>query len=210
MNLQLLIASKNIGKIREFKQLLADLPINLHSASEFESIPEPEETGETFAANAILKARYYAEKTGLISLADDSGLAVDALNGAPGVFSARYAGADATNAERIDKLLNELKKTTVEKRSARFICAIAISTQTGKIINLTEAACEGKIAFQPNGINGFGYDPIFVPDGFSQSFGELSDEIKHKISHRGQAIEKIIEFLRDFAISQLAFRSLDL
>ena len=201
MKLELLIASKNVGKIKEFKQLLADLPIILHSANEFEEIPEPEETGKTFADNAILKAQYYAEKTGLIALADDSGLAVDALNGAPGVFSARYAGVDATNAERIGKLLSEVSNTPIEKRSARFVCAIAIITQTGKILNLVEATCEGKIAFQPSGTNGFGYDPIFVPDGFSQSFGELSDEIKHKISHRGRAIEKIIEFLHDFTLS---------
>lgn len=200
MNLELLIASKNTGKIKEFKQLLADLPITLHSANDFESVPEPEETCETFADNAVLKARYYAEKTGLISLADDSGLAVDALNGAPGIFSARYAGLDATNAERIDKLLNELKKTPPEKRSARFICAMAVSTQTGEILNLVEGVCEGRISFSSIGTNGFGYDPIFIPDGYSQSFGEISDEIKHKISHRGRAIEKIIQFLHDFAL----------
>lgn len=200
MNLELLVASKNIGKIKEFKQLLADLPIILHSANEFESIPEPEETGETFADNAILKAQYYASKTGFIALADDSGLAVDALNGAPGIFSARYAGVDATNAERIDKLLNELGETPIEKRSARFVCAMAIATPTGKILNLVEGICEGTISFQSVGTNGFGYDPIFIPNGFSESFGQLSDEIKHKISHRGRAIEKIIEFLHDFAL----------
>ena len=200
MELKLLIASKNQGKIREFKQLLADLPITLRSAAEFEEIPEPEETGETFADHAILKARYYAEKTGLISLADDSGLAVDALNGAPGVFSARYVGADATNAAKIDRLLSELDEIAIEKRTARFICAMAIANQSGEILNLAESVCEGKIAFQPSGTNGFGYDPIFVPDGFSESFGNISNEIKHKISHRGQATEKIIEFLRDFAL----------
>ncbi len=201
MKIELLIASKNPGKIKEFRQLLSDFQIILHSANEFEEIPEPEETGETFADNAILKARYYAEKTGLISLADDSGLAVDALNGAPGVFSARYAGVDATNAERIDKLLNELGETPIEKRSARFVCAMAIATPTGKILNLVEGICEGTISFQSVGTNGFGYDPIFIPNEFSQSFGELSDEIKHKISHRGQAIAKIIKFLHDFAVS---------
>lgn len=200
MNLEILVASKNVGKIKEFKQLLVDLPIILHSANEFEEIPEPEETGETFADNAILKAQYYAEKTGFIALADDSGLVVDALNGAPGIFSARYAGVDATNAERIDKLLKELGETPVEKRLARFVCAMAIATKTGEILNLAEGVCEGKISFEPVGTNGFGYDSIFVPNGFSESFGELSDEIKHKISHRGRAIEKIIEFLHDFAL----------
>ncbi|MBX7173489.1 MAG: XTP/dITP diphosphatase [Pyrinomonadaceae bacterium] len=201
MKTELLIATKNAGKVKEFRQLLSDFPVVLHSADEFEEIPEPEETGETFADNAILKARYYAEKTGLISLADDSGLAVDALNGAPGVFSARYAGANATNAERIAKLLKELSEMPIENRSARFICSMAISEKDGKILHLVEGICEGKIAFQPTGTNGFGYDPIFIPKEFSQSFGELSDEIKHKISHRGQAIAKIIKFLHDFAVS---------
>lgn len=117
-----------------------------------------------------------------------------------GIFSARYAGVDATNAERIDKLLKKLGETPVEKRLARFVCAMAIATKTGEILNLAEGVCEGKISFEPVGTNGFGYDPIFVPNGFSESFGELSDEIKHKISHRGRAIEKMIEFLHDFAL----------
>jgi XTP/dITP diphosphohydrolase len=198
MNLELLIASKNAGKVKEFEQLLAGLPINLRSANEFGDLAEPEETGNTFADNALLKAIYYAEKTGIIALADDSGLVVDALNGAPGVFSARYAGTGATNQERIDKLLNELSKTQDSARSARFICSMALAGQNGKILHLAEGVCEGKIADQSSGSNGFGYDPIFIPDGYSQSFGELSSEIKAKISHRGQATDKIIAFLRTF------------
>ncbi len=199
MNLELLVATKNVGKIKELNQLLADLPLTLHSADEFEDIPEPEETGETFTDNAILKARYYAEKTGLIALADDSGLVVDALDGAPGVFSARYAGANATNEEKIAKLLNELNKTQDKARIARFVCAMAIADKNGEIIKIAEGICEGKIAWQARGTNGFGYDPIFIPVGFSESFGELSDQIKHKISHRALAIRKIIEFLRILA-----------
>jgi XTP/dITP diphosphohydrolase len=198
MNLELLIATKNVGKIKEFRQILADLPVNLRSADEFEQIIEPEETGETFADNAILKAIYYAEKTGFVALADDSGLAVDALDGAPGVFSARYAGAEATNQEKIAKLLNELSETPDEARLARFICSMAVADERGKILHLAEGICEGKIARQAKGTHGFGYDPIFVPQGFSESFGELSDEIKSKISHRARAIHKIIAFLRDF------------
>ncbi len=201
MDLELLIATKNIGKIKELQQLLADLPIVLRSASEFINIREPEETGVTFTDNAILKARYYAEKTGLLALADDSGLEVWALNGAPGVFSARYAGADATNEEKLARLLKELSEKQEEARLARFVCAMAIADQKGEIINLAEGLCEGKIAWQPTGTNGFGYDSIFIPEGFSESFGELSSEIKQKISHRAQATNKIIEFLRNFMMA---------
>lgn len=198
MNLELLIATKNKGKIRELEKLLADLPISLRSLSEFEEIIEPEETGLTFADNAILKAQYYAEKTKLWALADDSGLEVEALNNAPGVFSARYAGANATNEEKIAKLLNELKQTKDKERLAKFVCVMAISDKNGKIKHLAEGICQGKISVNSSGINGFGYDPIFIPEGFSQTFGELSNEIKQKISHRGRAMEKIIKFLGNF------------
>lgn len=201
MSLELLIATKNVGKIRELENLLAGLPIILRNASEFEDVIEPEETGETFADNAILKARYYAEKTGLLALADDSGLEVEALNNAPGVFSARYAGENATNEERTAKLLNELEQTNDEKRLAKFICVMAISSEKGEIKFLTEGLCQGKISVNPTGTNGFGYDPIFIPDGFEHTFGEISSEIKQKISHRGRAMEKIIEFLRNFVTS---------
>lgn len=198
MSLEILMATTNIGKIRELEKLLADLPIILRNTGEFENIVEPEETGLTFSDNAILKAKYYAEKTGLWTLADDSGLEVEALNGDPGVFSARYAGIGATNEKKIAKLLNELKQTNDEKRLARFVCSMAVSDERGEIRFLTEGICQGKIALNPKGTNGFGYDPIFIPDDFSLTFGEISDEIKQKISHRGRATEKIIEFLYDF------------
>jgi len=198
MNLELLIATKNIGKIKEFKQLLADLPINLRSADEFENVIEPAETGHTFADNAVLKARYYAEQTSFMALADDSGLMVEALGGAPGIFSARYAGANATNDEKIGKLLNALDKTPDSARSARFICSMAIADKNGEILYLAEGLCRGRIARQAEGNRGFGYDPIFIPEGFSESFGQLSDEIKSKISHRALAVNKIIEFFRIF------------
>lgn len=197
-NFELFIATKNVGKIREIEELLVDLPINLRNMAEFSDIIEPEETGETFADNAILKAKYYAQKTGLLSLADDSGLEVEALNGQPGVFSARYGGVDATNEEKIAKLLNELNKTNNKNRSARFVCSMAIADNKGKVAFLTEGICEGEIALTAQGNNGFGYDPIFVPKGFSETFGELSGEIKQEISHRSKAIEKIIEYLRSF------------
>lgn len=198
-NFELFIATKNVGKIREIEELLIGLPIILRNAAEFTDIIEPEETGETFADNASLKAKYYAQKTGLLSLADDSGLEVEALNGQPGVFSARYGGADATNEEKIAKLLNELDKINDENRSARFVCSMAIADNKGEVAFLTEGICEGEIALTAQGNNGFGYDPIFVPKGFSETFGELSGEIKQEISHRSKAIEKIIQYLRSFS-----------
>ncbi len=136
-------------------------------------------------------------------MADDSGLEVEALDGAPGVFSSRYAGENATDEERIAKLLHELNKTQNNKRRAKFICAMAISNENGKIKFLANGVCNGRIALTSSGTNGFGYDPIFIPDGFEYTFGELSKEIKQKISHRARATIKIIRFLRSFTARQL-------
>lgn len=194
--MELLVATKNAGKINELKDLLNVLPVHLRDLSEFKAILEPEETGATFAENAVLKARYYALRTGLWSLADDSGLEVEALGGAPGVFSARYGGENTGYKEKIARLLHELNNT--ENRGARFVCAVAISDAAGKIRFSAEGTCWGEIATTPHGTNGFGYDPIFIPDGFSATFGELPDEVKKKISHRAQAIKKIIRFLGDY------------
>lgn len=196
--MELLIATKNIGKVKELENLLADSPVRLRSLNDFPNVPEAVETGATFAENARLKARFYAAQTGLLALADDSGLAVEALGGAPGIFSARYAGDDASNAERIEKLLSELKATGDENRRARFVCAIAIADARGEIKFLAEGICNGAIAKAATGKNGFGYDPIFIPDNFNRTFGELSDNVKREISHRALAIKKIIRYLRDF------------
>jgi XTP/dITP diphosphohydrolase len=201
--MKLLVGTNNNGKIKELNELLADLPVQIFGLNGFENIFEPEETGVTFAENSTLKANSYALQTGFWSLSDDSGLEVEALNGAPGVFSARYAGKDATDEQRIAKLLAELAETNNESRRARFVCAMAISDEKGKIMFLTEGICEGKLALKPHGTNGFGYDPIFIPDGFEQTFGELSSTIKHEISHRGRAIAKIIRFLRTFTTHEL-------
>lgn len=192
----LLIGTKNTGKIKELKKFLADLPFEIKSLDKLENIIEPEETGATFAENAALKARYYALETGLLALSDDSGLAVEALGGAPGVFSARYAGKNSSDADKIAKLLEELKKK--DDRRAKFICSMAISNKKGEIIYTADGICEGKIALNTSGTYGFGYDPIFIPDGFEKTFGELADEIKHEISHRKRAIENIIHFLGSF------------
>ena len=164
--------------------------------SEFENIVDPEETGLTFSENAVLKAKYYAGQTGLLALADDSGLEVESLGGAPGVFSARYGGADAAYPEKIEKLLREISRANGSSRRARFVCAMALADETGSIKFLSEGVCEGKISAGPRGTNGFGYDPIFIPEGFSLTFGELPDEIKRETSHRSRAIKKIIRFLR--------------
>jgi XTP/dITP diphosphohydrolase len=197
-NMELLVATKNAGKIKELTGLLADLPVRLRGLSEFKNIVEPEETGATFSENAVLKAKYYALRTGLWALADDSGLEVESLGGAPGVFSARYAGESAAYRVKIEKLLREIKSANTENRRARFVCAMAVADETGRIKFLSEGVCDGKIADCPRGTNGFGYDPIFIPKGYLETFGELSDKIKQKISHRSQAIKKIIRFLRDY------------
>lgn len=196
--MQILVATKNDGKIKELRELLTGLPIQLRSLNEFENIPDAQETGETFAENAVIKAKFYAEQTGLWALADDSGLAVEALDGAPGVFSARYAGENTSYKEKISKLLNETEAANDENRRAAFICAAAIADDKGKIRFSAEGVCRGEIAREPRGTNGFGYDPIFVPKGFDQTFGELSGEIKQEISHRALAVKKIIRFLRGF------------
>ena len=196
--MKILIATNNSGKVREIQEMLAEMPFRLQTLGDFSEIIEPEETGATFAGNAALKARYYALQTGVWALADDSGLQVEALNNAPGIYSARYAGENASDGERIAKLLTELDRTGDENRRARFVCAMAVADETGAIIFTAEGICEGKIAFEAAGKNGFGYDPVFIPDGFSETFGELSNDIKQQISHRKQAIYKIIQQIRRF------------
>jgi len=191
---EILIATKNAGKIKELGGLLESLPVQLRSLNDFPKTIEPEETGATFVENAVLKAKSYAQQTGGWALADDSGLEVEALNNAPGIFSARYAGATATDKERIEKLLKELDG--IENRAARFVCAMAVADETGEIKFVAEGVCSGKIALAASGEGGFGYDPVFIPDGFSATFGELSGEIKQQISHRARATLKIIQYLR--------------
>lgn len=194
---ELLIATRNPGKLDEVRSLLRSLPLHLRSLTEFPATTEVDETGATFAENAILKAQSYAQQTGMWALADDSGLEVYALGGAPGIYSARYAGEGAADADRITRLLAELSGTEDQRREARFTCSVAIATPEARIINVSHGTCEGRIAHAPRGDNGFGYDPIFVPDGYKQSFGELSSEIKDVISHRARALEATRQFLCD-------------
>src|SRR5262249_19040096 len=145
-------------------------------------VDTPAENGATYAENAILKARFYAAATGMCALADDSGLEVEALAGAPGVYSARYAGDNASDADRRGLLVSTLAKIPNVNRSARFFSVVAISDAEGSVLNVSEGICEGSIIFSPRGNGGFGYDPLFVPDGFNQTFAELSEDIKNRIS----------------------------
>ena len=147
-----------------------------------------------YAENAIAKARFYALSTGLCALADDSGLEVEALGGAPGVFSARYAGEGASDAQRRELLLSELGGNV--DRRARFVAAVAIARPDGEILNVSEGICVGTLTFAPRGEGGFGYDPLFVPDGYDQTFAELSETVKNRISHRARALMQTREFLK--------------
>ncbi|MFN7945622.1 MAG: RdgB/HAM1 family non-canonical purine NTP pyrophosphatase [Blastocatellia bacterium] len=199
MSQRLLIASTNPGKVAEFRRLLSDLPLEVIGLESLPApLPAPAETGHTFAANALLKAQYYFSHTGLLALADDSGLEVDALGGAPGIYSARYAGANATDAERIVRLLDELKNVPDEQRTARFRCAIALVgvIGAGPETEVFEGVCEGLITREPRGVKGFGYDPVFLDAQLQRTFAELPPEEKAARSHRGRALAAALEFLQ--------------
>jgi len=190
--LQLVLATNNKGKIKEIKQLLADLPITILTADDFLEFPDIEETGETFAENALLKANAIAEFCDLPALADDSGLEVDALDGAPGVYSARYAGEDGNPVNNNNKLIKELKNIPEEKRTARFKCVIAINWGDGTT-DTVEGSVEGVIAEDIAVGNGFGYDPVFYYPPAKKRFSEMSMEEKNAVSHRGKALQKARE-----------------
>lgn len=192
----LLLGTRNPGKVKEITSILEGSGWSLCSLAEFESVESPEEIGETYSDNAILKAQSYALATGLSALADDSGLEVAALDGAPGVVSARYAGESASDADRRELLLSELAKTGNKDREARFVAVVAIAAPDGTVLNVSEGICEGTITFTPRGDGGFGYDPLFIPNGYDQTFAELPQNLKNRISHRALALLKTNEFLR--------------
>lgn len=192
--LKLLIATHNPGKIREYQTLLADLPLTVTSLKAEGITEDVEETGATFAENACLKAESYARMTGLWTWADDSGLEVDALDGRPGVYSARYAGLGATDQDRYQKLLQELHQRPDAPRTARFRCVVAIAMPSNETATV-EGTVEGLITDQPKGENGFGYDPVFLLPDQGVTMAELPAEIKNEISHRGQAAQKAKQLL---------------
>ena len=182
------MATHNPNKLLELQRILEPLHIEVTTAD----LQEVEETGTTFAENAFLKAQAACEQTGLPAVADDSGLAVDALDGAPGVYSARYAGPDATDAERMKKLLGELQNVPMEQRTARFVSAICVVYPGGERLDV-EGVCEGRVAFEPRGCDGFGYDPIFLVG--EKTYAELSPAEKDAISHRGRALRELAALL---------------
>lgn len=187
---ELVIATHNASKLEEFKVLMKDLPITLKCLADFPKVEEPEETGKTFAANAKLKAVYYAKKLGAYCVADDSGLEVKALEGAPGVRSARYAGEETTDADNNTLLLNNMKFQL--KRVCRFRCALAVAAPDGHIMGESDGSCDGMLLHEPLGEQGFGYDPLFWSTELHKGLGEATPEEKNKISHRSKAIRKLI------------------
>lgn len=198
--MQLLIATHNRGKLIEYQAMFDDLPLELVTLDDVGIRNDVAETGATLAENARLKALTYAQQSGLLTLADDSGLEVDALGGEPGVRSKRYAGANKTDAERNAFLLDKLRAVPPGKRTARFRCVIAIATPGGNLWE-AEGTCEGEIAFDSRGTNGFGYDPIFHVAERGMRMAELSTAEKNKISHRARAAEKAKEILKQIAKS---------
>ncbi|MEW6097353.1 MAG: XTP/dITP diphosphatase [bacterium] len=192
--MEILIASKNKGKIEEIKKILSDLEIKFLSLDDYSSLPTIIENGHTFEENAIKKARIISKLTGKVTLSEDSGLEVDYLDGAPGVKSARFGGDGLADTDRNQKLLDLLKEVPLSKRSARFKCVVAVAIPNGEV-NTVSGKCEGKISLVAKGNQGFGYDPIFIPDGYDETFGELGIEIKNKISHRCEAFLKAKKIL---------------
>lgn len=201
---EILIATHNPGKIREVQGALQSLPLKLRYLHEFPDVSAVDEVGRTYEENAVLKAVAYVKQTGVCSLADDSGLEVDALGGRPGVFSARFGGEHISASDRTERLLAALSQNRNNERTARFVCCMALAEwQTTEpigigepqLLTVAEASCEGTVATRASGANGFGFDPVFVPIGYVATFAELPIELKAAISHRAQALAAIRAFL---------------
>lgn len=188
MSRELLIATRNSKKKRELQTIIGNWDVKILTLDDIADIPEVVEDGATFADNAIKKARTTAALSGFITLADDSGLEVDALGGAPGIFSARFSGLDANDEKNNRKLLALMQNVSEIKRTAQFVCVIAIATPEGSV-QTVQGVCRGIIETDGRGQSGFGYDPLFTPAGFNKTFAELSDHEKNEISHRGKALQ---------------------
>jgi len=194
----IIIATSNSHKLKEIKSILLDFPIEIKSMDEIGlGGLEIVEDGSTFEENAIIKAKTVMDKTGLPCIADDSGLEVDAINKAPGIYSARFAGEKATDEKNNEKLLDLLGDIPEKDRTARFVCAIALVFPEGNNI-VTRGTCEGIIGFTQKGKGGFGYDPLFIVPSLNMTFGEIDPNVKNKISHRANALEKLKESLREY------------
>lgn len=195
---RILIATANQGKVKEIRDLVHDLPIEFLSLADVENPPDVEEDQDTFEGNALKKAHALAKATGMVSLADDSGLCVDALDGRPGVHSARYAGEGKTDAEKCLYLLREMSTIPDDRRTARFVCVIALVTPSGEE-HLFRGTCEGRILRELHGTAGFGYDPIFFYEPAKCTFAEMDRQAKNQVSHRGRALREVAKFLEQVA-----------
>jgi XTP/dITP diphosphohydrolase len=196
-NMEIVLATRNKKKVEEIRRITVGMQITVLSLDDFSSCPETVEDKDTFEGNAVKKAIEACACTGKPALADDSGLEVDALGGAPGVYSARYAGCsgNGNDVKNYEKLLRELKNVPQEKRSARFVCCMALAFPDGQVKTFLGYA-DGRIGLEPKGNTGFGYDPVFLPQGFEKTFAEMSGNEKDGLSHRGKALEKLTEFIQ--------------
>ncbi len=194
--MEIVLATRNKKKIEEIRRITADLPITILSLDNFPDCPETVEDRDTFEGNAVKKAEEVCRCTGKPALADDSGLTIDALSGAPGVYSARYAGGTGPGIDirNYEKVLSELKNIPDPKRTARFVCCMALALPDKKTITFMGYA-QGCIGREPRGTTGFGYDPVFIPEGYKKTFAEMTPEEKDSLSHRGKALEKLKQFL---------------
>jgi len=198
--LEILIATNNLGKVKEIKDILNSSEIKILTMKDFPNLPKVEEDGKNYQENAFKKAGKISEYTGKICLADDSGLEIDYLKGEPGIYSSRWGNSDE---ERINKVLKLLKNVPINKRNAKFICSAVLVFPDGKRYMVKEE-CKGSITFKPKGTHGFGYDPIFLVPEYNKTFAELGDEIKNRISHRGKAMRKIAEIIKEISVKRRA------
>ena len=196
--MNIVLATRNKKKVEEIKRIMKDMPVTIYTLDDFPECPKVEEDGKTFEENAVKKARAVSKYTKMPALADDSGLEVYALDGAPGVFSARYAGEGADDRKDIknyEKLLKEMNSLPDDKRIGRFVCVIALAFPDSRVETFSGYA-EGLIGKKPKGANGFGYDPVFYPKGHGRTFAEMSDKEKDLLSHRGVALGRLYDFLK--------------
>jgi XTP/dITP diphosphohydrolase len=193
--MEIVLATRNKKKVEEIKRITEGMAVTIFTLDDFPGCPEVEEDGATFEENAVKKAVTVAQFTGKAALADDSGLEVHALNGAPGTRSARYSGSEADDSKNTEKLLSEMRLFAKKDRKARFVCSMALAMPDGNVRTFNGYS-EGSIGTEPRGSNGFGYDPVFCPEGYDRTFAEMSAEEKDSLSHRGNAIRKLQRYLR--------------
>jgi XTP/dITP diphosphohydrolase len=194
--MRFVLATKNRGKVREFKEKFKEFGIEVVPVDEVKSVEPPEEKGSTFCENAYEKASYYSQKLGMPVIAEDSGLEVEALGGKPGVYSSRFAGENATDEENNQKLIRELKRLGLSESKARYVSFIFLCFPEGMGI-WSCGEVKGKVTTEPRGSGGFGYDPLFIPEGFSKTMAELTVEEKNRISHRGRALNNLVKLIKN-------------